>query len=733
MATILIVDDRPLNREYLRTLLGACGYGLVEAVDGAEALAKVRQTRPDLVIADILMPTMDGYEFCRQLRRDPAIADTPVIFLTAHYADEVAKSLAESCGVFHIMTKPVEPDVILSTVSQVLGLPAPAAARRASGAFEREHTRLLTDTLAKKANDLEVSNRQLTALIELGQQMAAEHDPKRLLQLFCPVAGKIVEADYTVVAVLDDDGSHLRHVLATGVHPATVGQITSTSAVEGLLRCFSNSRSAVLITDSANDPMSQQLPQEYQDLHSLLVAPIASSTRHYGLLCLGGIIGMEKPNGSQRRLASSLAAQIAVNYENAIRYEQIQRHLATLEEEIANRRRAQGQLDRLNAELEQRVDQRTQELERTHHLLRHSERMAAIGTLSAGLGHDMGNLLFPIRIRLDAMQNEHAPATSEMRSHIDAVRKCMDYLQTLTNGLRMLALDPDEDDVGSPVTELASWRVSLEPLLKSAVPRSIMLEFDFPENGVPPLRIAPHRLTQAVFNLVNNSCDAMRQQSGGRVCIRLRATADESMGVLSVIDTGPGMSDDVRRRAVEPFFTTKRRALSTGLGLSLVHSIVDAAGGTVEIDSELGRGTTIALTLPLAGDAASPSGMRGVTRPVAALALGDERFKALVHTVLESIGYQVRASGEETSSPGSDANVLVVETGEEGLETARAFMAEREDRRVAVFGEADDRWSELGAIRVGNSCRLSELRRAFRRLLPAVPSRSHAMTSKTDV
>ena len=77
MATILIVDDRPTNRQFLLTLLGYGGHRLLEAANGAEALERVRAERPDLVITDILMPTMDGYEFVAHLRADPDLAPMP--------------------------------------------------------------------------------------------------------------------------------------------------------------------------------------------------------------------------------------------------------------------------------------------------------------------------------------------------------------------------------------------------------------------------------------------------------------------------------------------------------------------------------------------------------------------------------------------------------------------------------------------------------------------------------
>src|SRR5690348_6292915 len=98
MSKILIVDDRPIEREFLRTLLGYGGNDLYEATNGLEALEQVRAERPDLVITDVMMPTMDGYEFVRRLRNEEEIADTPVIFYTASYLEREAHALGRACG-----------------------------------------------------------------------------------------------------------------------------------------------------------------------------------------------------------------------------------------------------------------------------------------------------------------------------------------------------------------------------------------------------------------------------------------------------------------------------------------------------------------------------------------------------------------------------------------------------------------------------------------------------------
>src|SRR5512144_2658612 len=106
MSTILVVDDQAVNREFITSLLSYAGHRLVEAADGAEALAAVRREHPDLVICDVLMPTMDGFEFVRHLRSDPAIAASRVVFYTATYHERDAADLARACGVAHILVKP---------------------------------------------------------------------------------------------------------------------------------------------------------------------------------------------------------------------------------------------------------------------------------------------------------------------------------------------------------------------------------------------------------------------------------------------------------------------------------------------------------------------------------------------------------------------------------------------------------------------------------------------------
>jgi signal transduction histidine kinase len=172
--TILIVDDRPTNRRVLVAILAHCGHRLLEADSGAAALKIVRKQNPDLVIADILMPKMDGYEFVRRLRLDRKIAHTAVVFYTAYYIEEESRKLAKACGVHHILVKPVNPREVLRIVAEALSMQAGASRPLAAPAFAQRHLHLITGKLAEKVDDLEKLNTKLEAEVAKRKQIVKE-------------------------------------------------------------------------------------------------------------------------------------------------------------------------------------------------------------------------------------------------------------------------------------------------------------------------------------------------------------------------------------------------------------------------------------------------------------------------------------------------------------------------------------------------------------------------------
>ncbi len=161
MPNILVVDDRKPERQYLATLLQHVGHCVTEAEDGQDAFARMRALSPDLVISDIVMPTMDGFEFVRRVRDNAQTRNIPVIFYTAAYDDAATRALAEACVQVTLLPKPSEPDLVLRTVEGVLReshLQPPVLGNEFRGA----HLEMVTTKLHQKMEDLERANAELS-------------------------------------------------------------------------------------------------------------------------------------------------------------------------------------------------------------------------------------------------------------------------------------------------------------------------------------------------------------------------------------------------------------------------------------------------------------------------------------------------------------------------------------------------------------------------------------------
>ncbi|MBC7835528.1 MAG: PAS domain S-box protein [Phycisphaerales bacterium] len=357
--------------------------------------------------------------------------------------------------------------------------------------------------------------------------------------------------------------------------------------------------------------------------------------------------------------------------------------ITSLGVDVTRQRWAERQLTAHKERLEELVAERTVALEKSHEQLRLRERLASMGTLAAGLGHDINNLLLPVRCRLDALTR--TPISDEADEHVEGIRHSVEYLQQLTTGLRMLAMDPADARHGEGVTDLHRWWRDIGALLRTALPNDVTLERDIPD-GLPPARIGAQPLTQAILNLVTNSGDAIN----GPGLVRVWARLSGERVLIGVTDNGPGMSDEVKRRAVEPFFTTKARHLSTGLGLALVHGIVESAKGSLTIDSESGRGTTVELSLPAAI-------RHGATRAgadispadevlVAEVALSDPRLAAYAVAMLGPLGYEVRHAG-----PGSSGSrdLWIIDAPAASPDAVESFLRSAPNRRIILVGKRD--------------------------------------------
>jgi PAS domain S-box-containing protein len=260
-------------------------------------------------------------------------------------------------------------------------------------------------------------------------------------------------------------------------------------------------------------------------------------------------------------------------------------------------RASEAALARHRDDLEAIVRERTEQLEETHRRLRLNDRLASVGTLAAGLGHDLSNLLMIMRMRLDSLSAFAAGSDNESaKEDARELSETLVYLVRLARGLQLFATDPDRASSTSG-TDVAAWMDDVEAFFKMVLPRRTAFVRSI-DASLPRVALAAAPLTQCVYNLVQNAGDALRGRDGAR--IEIAARMDGGMVAVSVTDNGPGMSPETARRCMEPFYSTKQHGKGSGFGLALISSIATAAGGELCLTTSPGEGTRFTLRLPTA-------------------------------------------------------------------------------------------------------------------------------------
>jgi signal transduction histidine kinase len=292
------------------------------------------------------------------------------------------------------------------------------------------------------------------------------------------------------------------------------------------------------------------------------------------------------------------------------------------------------QLARENDVLEQRVHQRTAALESTLEELRSAqyqlvqrERLGALGAMVTGIAHDFNNSLALILGYGERLEREcrHAGVSGEISDCTQTiVAAALDAAETVAR-LRGFhrATEPNEERHAVRLDEIVSQAISFtKPRWQSeshgkGAPIECLCDFE----QTPLIAGHPAELREMLTNLIFNAIDAMPQ--GGTISLRTR-TEDDRV-VLEMRDSGTGMSEEVKRRCMEPFFTTKGER-GSGLGLSMVYGIIERHQGSMQVDSILGHGTTFTFTFPadFSGSVPESAEPAGISRPLRVLVVDDQ-------------------------------------------------------------------------------------------------------------
>lgn len=692
MVNILTVDDRAVNRECLSALLAPYDYRITEAASGAQALDRVRNSAPDLIITDVLMPGMDGFEFCQRLMEDATLARIPILFYTAAFDLDEVQKLADQHGNARVLSKPSDPQTIRAQVAQLLNvkedpaslLPVPGNSRCPASCMEH-------------ANSLRIAS-----LLELSLALATERRSDRMLALACRGARNILDAPYVALALLDETGC-LRHLEITGLSDAVLATLGSRPSDASFLSAF------------------------HPPTGSVLIEAIQTPRHHYGWLYAADSSDVPA-QAARAQLAVHLAAQVAQTWENLQAQQLIADRERRLHDMIESTRDAiitvndEKRIELFNAAAEtmfgypreeilgQSLDRlilgklqepgggqttpfslacMTDEAHATVSLL--GERTGSINFLieastSKALGESASShtlilrdvterqreadLLQQAKLEAEAANNAKsrflAAASHDLRQPLSALslytgllkntpgaseRKvvanmqvCIDSLSELLNDL----LDLSKLDAGVVTPCVSDFAIAtlFDSLVSVHAPQATAHGLRL--RCVPSILIArtdPLLLQRCLGNFMAN---ALRYTERGGVLVACRQRQGKTW--IEVWDTGVGVPADKTGEIFEEFMQLGDGARNhgSGLGLAIVAKTATLLGLAISVRSRLGRGSVFAIELPLGAPALAKSAAAPhapVLRPLRIALLDDNAIvrEALLY-VLQCLGHEVVAA-----------------------------------------------------------------------------------------
>jgi PAS domain S-box-containing protein len=493
--------------------------------------------------------------------------------------------------------------------------------------------RLAREALRQESEALEVLNRTAA-------QVAAELDLANVVQLVTDAGVKLTGARFGAFFynTVNEAGESLMLYTLSGAdradferfgHPRATPVFAPTFKGEGVVRS----------DDITADPRygknapNRGMPEGHLPVRSYLAVPVTSRSGEV----IGGLFFGHPDSGvfteASERLMLGLAGQAAIAIDNARLFEAAQR---------------------ANQALEQRVEERTQELQDAHEALRQSQKMETVGQLTGGIAHDFNNLLQIVSGNLDLLRQKIPDDAEHLKRYADRAFNGSERAATLTQ--RLLAFSRRQPLAPKPV-DINRLIPGMSELLHRTLGETIEVESVLAPR-LWTVEADPNQLENAIINLAINARDAMPE--GGKLTIETQNThldhsyaaqnpevAVGQYAVICISDTGTGMDAETAAKAVEPFFTTKEVGRGTGLGLSMVYGFVKQSGGHIKLYSELGEGTTVKMYLPrLLGrfeQTAEPAlgAIKAQGEESILVCEDDEDVRAYSAEVLRELGYRV--------------------------------------------------------------------------------------------
>ncbi|HZG39282.1 MAG TPA: ATP-binding protein [Nodosilinea sp.] len=553
--TILVVDDTPTNLEVLFDFLSNAGFKVLFAEDGESALKTAHYATPDLILLDILMPGLNGFETCQRLKENEATASIPVIFLTAlTETNEKVKGFA--LGAVDFITKPLQYEEVLARVNTHLRLQSLAKQ------LQDQNARLEQEVEERKQveADLQRQNQRSQLFAEVTLKIRQSLQIDNILQTSVTEVQHILQADRVLIYRLWPDGTGSSVAEAVqGDWPEVMGIVfpaevfpdeTKEQYSHGRIRKLGN-----VERDRDVPPCLVEFLHQLQ-VKAKLVVPILTQGDLWGLLIAHQCSGPRQWTTFEIELLQQLGNQVAIALTQAQLFEQ---------------------------ETQQR-----QELARSNEELQQFAYIAS---------HDLQEPLRMVTSYLQILERRY-----QGRLDPDAD----DFIQFAVDGaLRMRTLINDlltYSRVGTrgQAFELTSCRLAVDSAIAN-------LQLAIEESGavvtygdLPQLRADPTQLTQLFQNLISNAVK-FRSEAPCRVTIEASQKADAWL--FAVQDNGVGLDPQYAERIFVIFQRLNNRLdyPGTGIGLAVCKKIVERHGGNIWVQSEPGQGATFYFTLPEGG------------------------------------------------------------------------------------------------------------------------------------
>jgi signal transduction histidine kinase/CheY-like chemotaxis protein len=591
---VLIVDDSPINRKLLRVILQAEAYGVVEAEDGAAALAVLERQKIDAVISDILMPVMDGYRLCYEMRKKNPFKQLPFIAYSSTYTSQSDEQTALEFGADKFIRKPASPDVILQAVREAIKTARQRHAKEPLLPDElqvmRNYSEVLVRKLEERNLELNEANQEIKrnldrirALHEIDVAMTSTLDLRSVLRVLLEKIDLFIAyPSATTVRLLDDETGEIRSIACRNIDEAE-WQKRENKKVIGRAKLVLESRRPMVVRNVQTDPTTHNRELFRRlGLVSYLGVPLIAKDESLGVLSL---YTTEEHDFSADdvEFMMTLAGQAALAIHNSQLYDRVTKLASDLKS--------------ANSELRISNKAKSEFLSVMSHELR--------TPLSVLMGYT-GMLL---ERQLGAISKKQENALGKVFRHSQELLTLINSIMEATK-IEAGAVTVEQGDV-DPLNLLGEIKLAYD----IPVDKQVQLIWNLPAK-LPLIRTDNGKLRQILMSLIDN---AIKFTDKGTVTITARiAAAAGGAGPwmeFRVSDTGVGIPQEEIANIFQLFrqidSSETRLYGGVGLGLYIVHSFAALLGGNVEIESRVGAGSDFTVKLPLnptnsAGRAAGP-------------------------------------------------------------------------------------------------------------------------------